>query len=100
MKFPGTDDVVNLRFGKYANNGNLALSLVTPSGELYARLSVNIESPYPLPDDYCYLDTNNIPCVEQFVKDNNIGVFCGAYGESGWCKYPLYKIYLHNGGCL
>lgn len=91
------NDEVKLVFSRYVHNNNLALKLELPDGTLYAVLSKNLES-IVLPDDYAYLDVNNIPNVEEFITQNGIGVFVNAYCESGFCRYPLYKICVNE--CL
>ncbi len=80
---------VQLIISKYSHYGNLALILESPSGEKIAILSVNLE---PLYKDYVYLDTNNVPTAENFINKYKLGQFINAYGESGFCKYPLYKM--------
>ena len=80
---------VKLIVSRCAYYGNIALSLDPMTGNKIAILSVNIE---PLYDSYVYLDTNNVPTVENFINKYKLGEFVNAYGESGYCKYPLYKI--------
>ena len=46
-----------------------------------------------LPEDYAYVDTNNMPNAEQFIEENKLGEFVGKYKMSGFCCYPLYKFY-------
>ena len=86
------DTKVWLSIAQYKDNGCLGLMLNTEyDGEEveYCRLTVNI-MPY-LPPFFAYLDTNNVPCAEQFVKENKLGVFAGIMGNSGYCSYPLYR---------
>lgn len=41
--------------------------------------------------DYCaYVDINNMPELEKFIEENEIGEFTGLTGRSGFCEYPLY----------
>lgn len=80
---------VKLIVSRYAYYGNIALSLESMTGERIPNLSVNIE---PLYDGYVYLDTNNVPTVENFINKYKLGKFVNAYGESGYYKYPLYKM--------
>lgn len=82
---------VMLDIQQYANNGRIAISLITNEEgypELFGCLTVNIDEPAP---DYCgYLDTNNLSNAEKFVTENGLGEFTGFTGGSGYCKYPLY----------
>lgn len=58
--------------------------------EPFGNATVNI-SHTPAPD-YCgYLDTNNLPAIEKFVRENDLGEPTGVVGFSGYCTYPLYK---------
>lgn len=40
---------------------------------------------------FAYVDTNNMPGAEQFIKENGLGEPTGAWTRSGFCTYPLYK---------
>ena len=40
-----------------------------------------------------YVDTNNMPSAEKFIRENNLGEFTGEVEYSGFCEYPLYKFY-------
>ena len=72
------DKKVWLCIGWYKDNGSICVMLNTEyDGEEieYCRLTVNIVpslSPF-----FAYLDTNNVPCAEQFVRDNKLGTFTG-----------------------
>ena len=68
---------------------NFAIRLVCENGEPYGNLTVNLGE--PLPPYTAYVDTNNMPSAEQFIKDNDLGTFTGKYKKSGYCTYPLYK---------
>lgn len=74
---------------KYANNNNLAVRLNTPE-EPFASLTVNLGE--ILPEDEAYIDTNNNPWAEDFLKEYNLGEYMNRDGKSGYCTYPLYKI--------
>ena len=77
-------------------NGNLAIVLYCYDRdydfwEPYGNLTVNFEE--KLPENYAYLDVNNIPNAEEFVMENELGEFTGKMRFSGFCCYPLYKFY-------
>ena len=79
--------------GHYTNNGTLAIQLICEEdGSPFTTLTVNLSNSFAF-DNYAYVDTNNFSEAEKFIKENKLGVFTGAYGYSGWCKYPLYRFY-------
>lgn len=78
--------------GDYGN-GNTAITLVDKeTGEDVAVLTVNLVE--LLLPDHAYIDTNNFPEAEQFIKENNLGRPLGKTMASGFCEYPLYQINL------
>ncbi len=87
----GGDSEIQLDVQQYANNGRIAISMITNEEgypELFGSLTVNIDASAP---DYCgYLDTNNLSNAEKFVTENGLGEFTGLTGRSGYCEYPLY----------
>ena len=80
--------VLKIMVGRYQNNDNLALSLVTEDGEPFSRLSVNIDS---LPDGWCAIDTNNFPDNIGLIERYKLGERIGEI-SSGFCTYPIYEI--------
>jgi hypothetical protein len=77
----------------YRNNGNYAVILQEKDGLPFATLTVNLY--HKLPDGFAYVDTNNCPFAEEFIKENGLGEFTGQRSRSGYCEYPLYKFYTH-----
>ena len=61
--------------------------------ELNGTLTINLNYAdcNPAPEDCAYLDTNNIPEVEEFVTKNKLEEFTGMRKQSGYCTYPLYR---------
>lgn len=86
----GTYDV-NIHKTLYRDNGNLAIVLDSPTEGPFATLTVNLVNYGKLPEGYAFLDTNNCPWAERFVKLNELGEDTGLSGASGYCTYPLYK---------
>ena len=82
---------VEVKTDTYRNNGTLALLLVYESGDRDV-VSVNLGSGMQT-DTLCFLDTNNNPEIEDFIKQYNLGVPLGVKGRSGFCEYPLYLIF-------
>ncbi len=75
-------------------NGNLAILLQTKDKggpDNYATITVNFPDEL-LPPDQAYLDTNNVPEIEQFIKDNKLGKPKHRHHISGFCAYPLYEL--------
>ncbi len=81
---------VSLEINTYLNNGSMYVGLVEQGEypEPYGDLTVNLGGKVP---DYCgYVDLNNMPELEKFTKDNDLGEFTGLTRISGFCEYPLY----------
>ena len=52
-------------------------------------MTVNLLSSVP---PYCaFVDTNNMPELEDFLVENGIAEFTGLEQKSGYCSYPLYQ---------
>lgn len=87
----GDDYEVSLEISRYLNNGCIYIGLVRDEDgfpEPYGDLTVNLEGRVP---DYCgYVDLNNMPELERFVEENDLGEFTGLVKRSGYCEYPLY----------
>ena len=78
----------------YTTNGNLALVVMYRSGDLAGEddvITVNFEE--KLPEDQVWLDVNNCPWAENFITENNLGEPLYRYRQSGYCSYPLYRIF-------
>ena len=80
----------SLEINTYLNNGCMYIGLVEQREypEPYGDLTVNLMGKVP---DYCgYVDLNNMPELEKFIADNELGEFTGLMKRSGFCEYPLY----------
>lgn len=74
----------------YTDNNNLAIMLYEKeTGESLAVLTVNLDSDLPI--EYGFVDVNNCPWAEDFIKENKLGEHTRQFGYSGFCVYPLYK---------
>ena len=86
----GTEQV-SIEINTYLNNGNMYIGLTTDGDgypEPYGDVTVNLGECVP---DFCgYIDTNNMPELERFLEENDIGEFTGFVQRSGFCVYPLY----------
>lgn len=88
----GKDIEVTIKTGRYGND-RLAVMLVCYEDgypEPYGNLTVNLPEE-SVPEGYAFIDTNNIPNAEQFIKEYSLGKPTGWYGHSGFCTYPLYR---------
>ena len=86
----GGEYEVSLEINTYQNNGCMYIGLIEHGEypEPYGDLTVNLEGKAP---DYCgYVDLNNMPELEKFIEDNDLGEFTGLTRRSGFCEYPLY----------
>ena len=84
------DDCV-LNVAGYANNGHIALSIVSLSEGPYAPITVNIDGIEAFGKNCSCVDTNNFPEVVDVIKDLGIGEPVGVNLKSGFCSYPVYK---------
>lgn len=92
----GTTENITLEVTKYATKPhNLAIQAWCDDGP-YATLTVNLGK--MLESDKAYVDTNNFPEAESFIKKYRLGKPTGNYAYSGFCSYPLYQFDLKKLG--
>ena len=90
----GYDAHLVLHTANYRDNDTLAV-FATEDDDDFATLTVNLpESNLFCDEKTAFIDTNNCPWAEQFLKENKIAKPTGHYGHSGWCSYPLYEFNL------
>lgn len=93
---------VAVTLDRYVADGSLYVGLVDKNtGEPFADVTVCFDEPLltanPEADEnetFCYIDTNNLPEVEEFIKSNGLGKPTKITKASGFCTYPLYKMNL------
>lgn len=87
----GTTENVTLTVNTYVDNNSLYVGMTTVEDgfpEPYGDVTVNLLSSVP---PYCaFVDTNNMPELEDFLVKNGIAEFTGIEQRSGYCSYPLY----------
>ncbi len=87
----GTTENVTLTVNTYVDNNSLYVGMTTEEDgfpEPYGDVTVNLLSSVP---PYCaFVDTNNMPELEDFLVKNGIAEFTGIEQRSGYCSYPLY----------
>lgn len=89
---------IKLQLSTYYD-GQLALSALCWDEELnfwdrFATFTVNLieVDDIPAPEGCAYLDTNNLPEVEDWITENGLAEFAGLRKQSGYCTYPLYRL--------
>lgn len=87
----GTTENVTLTVNTYVDNNSLYVGMTTMEEgfpEPYGDVTVNLLTSVP---PYCaFVDTNNMPELEDFLVKNGIAEFTGLMQRSGYCSYPLY----------
>jgi len=87
----GSTEKVQLEISNYRNNNGLYIGLNAVGGEdteSYGDITINLDGKAP---DYCaYVDINNMPELEKFIEENDLGEFMGLTKRSGFCEFPLY----------
>ena len=88
----GTTENVTLTVNTYMDNKSLYVGMTTEEDgfpEPYGNVTVNLLTSVP---PYCaFVDTNNMPQLEDFLVENGIAEFTGLEQKSGYCNYPLYQ---------
>ena len=93
LEFYGETYNLEAKTANYSNNDSLEVMLETDEGEPFTILTVNLCDGVAN-KEYQYVDTNNNPWAEEFIKKNNLGWPTGIIGFSGFCQYPLYRFNL------
>jgi hypothetical protein len=83
---------VSLRTDTYRNNGTLAVVIEYEDGEIDV-ITTNLNSPFQS-DSMAFLDTNNYPGIDKWIEKNGLGIGMGIQEPSGFCKYPLYTLFI------
>lgn len=60
--------------------------------EPFTTLTVCL-GPMDKDDNVAFVDTNNNPEAESFIKKNRLGKDTGRQASSGYCVYPLYEFF-------
>lgn len=76
--------------------GGLAITMMCVDDgvvtEPYSTLTVCL-GPMDKSDNAAFVDTNNNPEAESFIKKNGLGRCTGQQVSSGYCVYPLYEFF-------
>lgn len=85
------DREVRVSVESYQNNGTLALMLVYDNDDSDV-ITVNLNSLFQS-KSMAFLDTNNYPDIERWIRQNGLGTSMNVTERSGFCEYPLYTIF-------
>ena len=90
-KYKGQD--VYLEKNHYANNGSLAVAMLSRNGrDLLSILTVNLSDSLQS-ENLAYLDENNEVGIGKWMVENGLGLPVGHESHNGACSYPLYTIF-------
>ena len=83
---------VYLETNAYANNGTLAVSMLTPEGDLVDVITTNLG--HRLQSlSMAFLDVNNHPDIGEWMEKNGLAAPMYLSMKSGFVSYPLYTIF-------
>lgn len=83
---------IRLIISVYGYNNRTAILAETTEGEPFATFTVNLDDGRILDNDLVYLDTNNVPGVEEFFIENGLAVKTDRVQRSGYCTYPMVRL--------
>lgn len=83
-----------LQTDHYLADNSLAIDIVN-SDDHIARITTCLDR-LAVHEDEAFVDTNNCPWAEDFIKEYGLGEPTGYRGASGFCTYPLYKFNLEK----
>lgn len=82
---------VYIKYTTYANNGCLAVEMLSPDDEKYYDvITVNLNNCMMQGDTTAFVDTNNLPGIGKWLERHGIARPLGIYQQSGFCRYQLY----------
>ena len=78
-----------LQIDHYLADSSLVIDIVNPDDHI-ARITTCLDR-LTVHEDEAYVDTNNCPWAEDFIKEYRLGDDTWIREQSGFCTYPLYK---------
>lgn len=91
------------KFSKYWMNDRLAISIIAKIKDdeddwfqPYCNVTVNLPSAKMDSPNAVFIDTNNAPWLEDFLRKNGFGLPTGRFRSSGFCNYPEYLLNLQT----
>lgn len=83
---------VYLETNAYANNGTLAICMLTTDGDLVDVITTNLG--HRLQSfSMAFLDVNNHPDIGKWMEENGLAAPMFLSVKSGFVSYPLYTIF-------
>lgn len=79
-----------LELNKYVYDGSLAIMIHNMEDGPIAKITTCIDG-FLLQKNEAYIDTNNCPWAEDFIKEYKLGKPTGRKARSGFCEYPIYR---------
>lgn len=92
MKY--NEEEVTIQYSNYFQTNKLAVTLLDEHEQIYDVISVNLVDEELTNKNCAFVDTNNMPKAEEFLKKYNIAKPTGKFGHSGFCVYPEYEFNL------
>lgn len=79
-----------LEINNYLYNDSLAIRILNAECGPVATITTCIDG-FLLQKNEAYIDTNNCPWAEDFIKEYKLGKPTGRKARSGFCEYPVYR---------
>lgn len=86
----GTYDDCWLEISHYICDDSLAIRISNAECGPVATITTCIDG-FMLQKNEAYIDTNNCPWAEDFIKGYQLGKPTGRKVRSGFCEYPVYR---------
>ena len=86
----GTYEDISISISKYCKGDRLAIMLNSMNEGPFTSLTVNLPE-IVIKENQAFVDTNNCTWAPEFIEQYSLGKATGEYGESGFCRYPLYE---------
>ena len=82
MKYNGEE--VTIQYSNYFQTNKLAVVLLDEHEQMYGVISVNLVDEELTNKNCAFVDTNNMPKAEEFLKKYNVAKPTGKFGHSGF----------------
>lgn len=90
----GHADKIYITVNHYSQNGNIAIGMITENYEPRAILTKNLGE--KLEENCAYVDTNNLPEIEEIIRKYHLAEPTGRQYQSGYCTYPEYRFNMNE----
>ena len=79
-----------LELNKYVYDNSLAIMIHNMEDGPIAKITTCSDG-FSLQKNEAYIDTNNCPWAEDFIREYQLGKPTGRKARSGYCEYPVYR---------